>query len=421
MIDTSLSFETLWQEVEKTAVIAGLDPKRFTETHREIAADIIAYLQAKQADAMVVAERPSWASWVSDSLWKREPEPAEPTPVLPIIISGEPGTGKTTFLYLLDIVLRNTFGLPDNLQQVMRKTSGREYNVFKRLFCGHQTSLLSVRKWAGLLHFFTWDVTRHKLVHEDLDTFIKTAVSPMQVIFTDEVEMVGYSPTIPDLARHGILVVGSSNQYEFAQLERELAPPKIYRFGGDDMRAGDPTDAVVEADSIAWARFEQLLAEAPREHERLEYRCGLVDNVLFVLLGFETAVKAPLLETDWIQFFQMAYEQATGDMSPLQPQTPYVLLFDSFSLAALQSDYNAIIRFVSLFDAIEQVGLGVFVRNIKKRPKLSREALHSMKVTIQNAPGVPQEVKVKTAVGIDRLASRLGVAGYRAQQWLERK
>ncbi|MEM7117020.1 MAG: hypothetical protein AAF614_31600 [Chloroflexota bacterium] len=414
---TSFTSETLWQEVEKTAVIAGLDPTRFTDTHKEIASDIIAFLRASEQEKAKPIEKPSLASRLT-RFFGGEPDPTpEPDPVPPIIISGEPGTGKTTFLYLLDLVLRTTFGLPDNLQQVMKKESGREYAVFKRLFCGHQTSLLSVRKWAGLLHFMTWDTRRHKLVREDLDGFIKTAVSPMRVIFTDEVEMVGYSPTIPDLARHGILVVGSSNQYEFEQLERELAPPKIYRFGGDDMRAGDPTDAIVTAETVGWERFEQLLAEDEREREQLTYRCGRENGVLFVLLGFETAVKAPLLETEWIQFFQIAYEEATGDTNPLQPQTPYILLFDSFSLAALHSDYNAIIRFVSLFDAIEQIGLGVFVRNTVKPPKLSREALHSMKVTIQNASGVPEEIKMKTAVGIDRLASRLGVAGYRAQQW----
>jgi hypothetical protein len=98
---------------------------------------------------------------------------------------------------------------------------------------------------------------------------------------------------------------------------------------------------------------------------------------------------------------------------------PFILLFDDFSLETLRTDYNAIIRFVSLFDAIEQVGLGVLVRNQRETPQLSREAINHMKVTIQSSRGVTEEIKMKTVVGIDRLVSRLGQAGQNAQRILD--
>ena len=81
--------------------------------------------------------------------------------------------------------------------------------------------------------------------------------APCGLSFADEVEMSGYSPTLPNIARQGILVLGSSNQYALAQLADELMPPRIYRFTGDDMRLGDPADALVDDEDAAWELFER--------------------------------------------------------------------------------------------------------------------------------------------------------------------
>jgi len=127
--------------------------------------------------------------------------------------------------------------------------------------------------------------------------------------------------------------------------------------------------------------------------------------VLFLRLDLKAAVYAPLLENDWAAFLQTL---------PRQPDEPLILLLDDFSLEVLRTDYNAIIRFVSLFDLIEQQGIGVLVRHQAGPAELSREALSHMKVTIHAARGVPEAIKVKTAVGIDRCISRIGQAGHKA-------
>ncbi|MBK8904780.1 MAG: hypothetical protein IPM53_26610 [Anaerolineaceae bacterium] len=394
----------IWQDIEATAVSAGLDPTKFTNTHREIAAQIIAFLQTPPV-APAEKEPTGWRSWLArdkNGNGKR-PFPIPPPPA-PIIICGEPGTGKTTFLNVLDVVLRRAFRLPDNIQPVMHK-GPYDYHVTKRLLNGRPISLLSVKKWDDLLHFYTWSRETHGLVTADRTAFIREVLLPMRLIFADEVEMVGYSPTLPILAQHGLLVVGSSNQHHFAQLEERQVPPHTYIFTGVDLRAGTPADAVVQPDNPAWAIFDQLRQRPIKRYEQLAYQEQRTDKVLFVRLGFKTAVNAPLLENEWANFLQTLSHQ---------PDAPLIFLLDEFSLESLRTDYNAIIRFVSLFDLIEQQGIGVLVRNSAAPAELSREALAHMKVTIYAAREVPEAIKVKTAVGIDRCISRIGQAGHKA-------
>lgn len=412
------SHNQIWQEIKNQAQAAGLDPQKFTEAHQEIVQQIIDFLLDSQITATAQNEPSTTlpqklvrnSTWLPNRFSKRlEPESDPVKPVAPIIICGEPGTGKTTFLYLLDTILRQAFELPDNIKPVMRKRNGRSYPLFKRAFNGTAVSLLSVKKWSQLLHFYAWDVERHKLDSSDLDQFIQETLVPMRLLFADEVEMTGYSPTIPDLAKHGILVVGSSNQYEFKQLVDRDIPPRIYRFQGIDMRLGNPMDAVVTAVDPLVSLFENLAQQEPHQIERLSYRSLHEGSTTYLLFDFQNAVAAPFLETDWIQFLQQ-FQPDTADKL-----TAVTLLFEAFSLAVLQANYNAIIRFVSLFDAIEQLGLGVLVQNTAGIPELSKAAITNLKTHIYNAIGVPEEIKQKTVVGLDRCTSRLGQAGHKAR------
>jgi hypothetical protein len=95
---------------------------------------------------------------------------------------------------------------------------------------------------------------------------------------------------------------------------------------------------------------------------------------------------------------------------------------DDFSLEWLRTDYNSIIRFVGLLDGVEQLGVGVLVRQAGGEPAavLSREALSHMQVTIQSARGVSQEIKTRTTIGLGRCTSRLGQAGHRGRALLLR-
>lgn len=403
--------ETIWQEVEATAVSAGLDPQKFSDTHREIVAHIVSFLQQPPTPVSPAVEKNGWSKWLPLLAIGKNgaaERPSSPPPPAPIIICGKPGTGKTTFLNVLDVVLRRVFALPDNIQPVMPKGNDT-YSVSKRFMSGQPVSLLSVRKWADLLHFYTWDRVQHGLSRPDRDSFIQTVLQPMRLIFADEVEMTGYAPTLPDLARHGLLIIGTSNQHRFVQLEEMLVPPRVYTFGGVDLRAGSPADAVVQPGDPAWGIFDRLQQMPQQQQERLVYQQHTIDDVLFVRFDFATAVRAPLLENEWARFLQTL---------PRSANAPLIFLLDNFSLEILRTDYNAIIRFVSLFDLIEQQGIGVLVRNQGRAAELSREALAHMKITIHAARGVPESIKVKTAVGIDRATSRIGQAGHMAHRLL---
>ena len=160
------ALDELWREIEDTAVFAGLDPDKFNETHREILAQIVRFLQQPPAaPAQQVASQNGWGKWLPSLMLGRNgngkrPSPDNPSPPTPIIICGEPGTGKTTFLNVLDIVLRRAFGLPDNIQPLMHK-GAYQFAITKRCVSGKPISLLSVKKWAELLHFYTWDRDQH--------------------------------------------------------------------------------------------------------------------------------------------------------------------------------------------------------------------------------------------------------------------
>ncbi|MCA9917613.1 MAG: hypothetical protein KC445_06640 [Anaerolineales bacterium] len=399
----------IWQEIEATAVSANLDPSKFTDTHREIVAQIVAFLQAPLVEpASAKPEGNGWRSWLSLEKNGQGERPSPPPPPAPIIICGEPGTGKTTFLNVLDVVLRRRFNLPDNIQPLMHKGK-HEYHVTKRLLNGRPISLLSVKKWDDLLHFYTWSREKHGLIAADRTAFVQAVLQPMRLIFADEVEMTGYSPTLPILAQHGLLVVGSSNQSRFAQLEERQVPPHTHTFDGIDLRAGSPAEAVILPEDPAWSIFDTLQTRPVERFEQLSYQLQQKTGVCFVRFDFATAVHAPLLENDWATFLQTL---------PRQPDEPLIFLLDDFSLAILRTDYNSIIRFVSWFDLIEQQGIGVLVRNQSGAAELSREALSHMKITIHAARGVPEQIKVKTAVGIDRCISRIGQAGHTAHRLL---
>ena len=381
----------LWRRITTAATHAGLNPEIFCEPHHDIVREVARHLS--------------------------QPEPAPNVP--PIIICGEPGTGKTTFLYVLDEVLRTHFALPDAIETTMRK-DGRAYDVHKRPFHGREVSLLSVRKWRDLLHFYAWDIEKHRFDTPALDQFIRGTLAPMRVVLADEVEMTGYAPTIPDLAARGLLVIGTSNQYQFQQLDHEQISPLIIQFEGADMRAGDPADAVATPNHAGWPYFDQTAAQKECWLENLPYQLHTSGRFTFTYLNFSEAVKAPLLENEWLTFLKDAYKEASPYI-PLQQSTPYLLLLDHFSLDVLQTDYNAIIRYVYLLDAIEQLGIGLLVRDPQQTPLLSRTMINAMKETVQNANGVSLEIKAKTLAGVDRSTSRLGQAGFRAQNHLEKK
>ncbi len=375
----------LWGYIRDAAIDAGLDPEVFGEPHTQIVRELVRHLNGSGADISA-----------------------------PIIVCGEPGTGKTTFLYVLDEVLRTRFNLPDQITGIMRKGDGRSYAVHKRVFHGREVSLLSVRKWRDLLHFYAWDVEQHRFNTLVLNRFIRETIAPMKVVFTDEVEMTGYAPTIPNLATRGLLVIGTSNQYQFQQLDVEQVSPLIIRFEGEDMRAGDPADAVVTSTHPAWGYFDQTGEQRERFLENLPYRLHTAKRFTFAHIDFGVAVQAPLLENEWVTFLKDSYKEASPYI-PLQQSTPYVLLLDQFSLDLLQTDYNAIIRYVYLLDAVEQLGIGLLVRHQDARPELTRETIAAMKETVKNAQGVSIEIKSKTLAGVDRSTSRLGQAGFRAQ------
>lgn len=388
----------LWKQVYDEARRVGLDTSLFGEPQREVVARVAAFL----ADEPEVVKRHPFRRVVRE-------------PVAPIILYGPPGTGKTTFVCVLDRVLRRE--LPDHIRPNMQK-GNRSYTLQKRMLNGEPLSLLSVSQWAQLLHFYEWDVRKHRLVSADLQSFITKSLIPMRVIFADEVEMVGYSPTIPTLAKNGMLVIGTSNQTAFTQLERQQIPPHKIYFGGDDMRQGDPQDAVCDHPV-----FDEL---ARRKRELFgQVDCQLMrrEQTVFVRLDFAEMLQAPLLDVEWVNFIETT-RFFVSDPTQLNQNLGYILLLDHFSLEKLQRDYNGIIRFIALFDAIEQMGIGVLVRDSRAKAatlQLSRDSFEELKRVIEQADDASEDVKRKTLVGIDRFTSRLGMAGQRAKTILSTK
>ena len=410
--------ETLWQQIVEVAHEGGLDPEKFNQNHREIIHHIAHFLTAKNAAPKQNGRKSFLSRLISRSKSESSATETAVQPIPPIIISGIPGTGKTTFLYLIDAVLRTKHSLPDNIKSTMPKSDGTTYTLQKRHYCGIPISLLSVRKWTELLYFYNWDVEAHGFKPDDLTQFIEKTLQPMHILFADEVEMTGYSPTLPDLAKHGILVIGTSNQYEFSQLESYLIPPRIYQFSGEDMRLGNPSDAIVTEKEEAWDLFKLSKTQTVRYFDQLAYQSMFIHKTAVVYLQFENAITVPMLESDWIHFLQETTLKSDNTREGFQPNSPYVLLLDEFSLAQLQGNFNAIIRFVILFDVIEQFGIGVLIRNTQRTPRLSPEAIQQMKISIKTRAGVKPELRERAAAGIDRWLSRLGQAGHKAKSIL---
>ena len=412
-IESEFFAADFWQAVVDAAHEAGLDASKFGPDHQEIVGRIAAFLK------MSFPEEKEEQALESDNRWGRfwwhkpAAEPEE-TVISPIVICGVPGTGKTTFLYVLDRVLRQSVGLPDTIAPEMINIHEKRYSVPKRMFCGAPVSLLSVRKWSELHRFYAWDTDEHRFDRPRLSEFIEETIAPMRIVFADEVEPSGYSPTLPDMTEHNILVIGTSNQYDFPQLDLEKNSPILYQFEGPDLRTGDPTDAVVSRNENAWKLFDLLSAEPLFEAEQMVYQTHVSGDTVSVLVNFRSAVQNPMYETDWFVFLRKTWDQFSNG-APLKPGSKYALLMEGFSLDELRTDYNAIIRFVWLFDAIEQLGIGVLIRNYDQPAEISREAFNHMKVTIHTARGVTQEVRDRTVVGIDRVVSRIGQAGVRGR------
>ncbi|MEM9775289.1 MAG: hypothetical protein AAF902_11965 [Chloroflexota bacterium] len=412
-IDSEFFAADFWQAVVDTAHEAGLDPTKFGAEHQEIVGRIAAFLKTSFAEPSKETELESTGQW-GRFWWNRPlPEPEE-TVISPIVICGVPGTGKTTFLYLLDRVLRQYVGLPDPIAPVMINIHEKRYSVPKRMFCGVPVSLLSVRKWSELHRFYAWDTEEHRFDRPRLSEFLQETIGPMRIIFADEVEPSGYSPTLPDMTEQNILVIGTSNQYDFPQLDLEKNSPILYYFEGPDLRTGDPADAVVSKAEKAWDLFDTLATGPLYEEEQMVYQMQVEQDRVSVLVNFRSAVQNPMYETDWFVFLSKTWDSLT-DGKPLNSESKFTLLMESFSLRELRTDYNAVIRFVWLFDAIEQLGIGVLVRNHDQPAEISREAFNHMKVTIHTARGVTQDVKDRALVGIDRVVSRIGQAGVRAR------
>lgn len=409
--------DMLWKAVVARAQAQGLNTDKFVDGHRAVVDDIAAFLAAdvqedRGADSAEISRNPL------RRLFQRKTAPPAPTPVAPIILFGEPGTGKTTFLYIIDALLRDSYGYPDNLESPMRKASGRSHHVQKRQFDGQPLTLLSVRKWAELLHFFEWDTQRHKLDADALDAFVRSKLLPMRVIFADEVELVGYAPTIPELASHGILVVGTSNQTTFRQLETADLHPRLYEFAGGDMRKGDPEDAIIRPNHPLFPQFDAVRKTPQQRFEQLVFHVTRSDDSVLMLIDFQMAVNAPLLETEWITLFQDTWRQASAQTGLLDSAAKFVLLLDHFTLETIRTNFNAVMRYILLLDAVEQLNIGVKLRHPTEAIVLSREALDHMRVTMYTAPGVADEIKQKALAGIDRATSRIGQAGARADQIL---
>ncbi len=160
----------------------------------------------------------------------------------PIFVSGEPGIGKTTLLMVLDEALQR-LALSDGIRNLIATDEIYGYFPDKkplsvsalRLF-GAKTGVLSARDWTNILRQWTYDEATFRENEKALADLIQRLHG--SVVLIDEAEIEGYVYFAETLARHGILIVFTSNLgVETIRLSAERFT--VVTLMGLDHRTGD--------------------------------------------------------------------------------------------------------------------------------------------------------------------------------------
>jgi hypothetical protein len=183
---------------------------------------------------------------------KNGQKPAKAQP--PLIVSGDPGIGKTTLMMMIDEALsRLNLGMNFSARRVIGNgiVSGY-YGKYKgsievtplRLE-NTRTAVLSISDWKALqLHWIFDSEKTYRETDEALENLLNTFNGT--VVFVDDAEKEGHVYFVHHLSQHGILVVISSN-LDSQALHLKNKEYHAVNLSGKDHRVGDIAEVCISA------------------------------------------------------------------------------------------------------------------------------------------------------------------------------
>lgn len=275
--------------------------------------------------------------------------------VKPLFVSGVPGIGKTTLLMVLDEVL---YRLNSSCRDLVISGKIQGYfphktilNVTPLQLFGKSTGMLSVRDWNNLIRHWTFDETTADTNPDALADL--TARLRGNVVFMDEAELEGYVYISELLARHGILVILTSNLH---QTQIHLAPEHVHHVSlqGSDHRTGNIAHVCLP--NQPHALFDRF-AEHFVRHQKLYVASGLVGGVNITYLNWGNLERHPLMKDDFARLFRENKTQAV-----LLDAVPF---FANIPASAVDLSFlGYLARFVNFVDAIHDTGLPLLIRGM---------------------------------------------------------
>ncbi len=330
--------------------------------------------------------------------------------VKPLFVSGVPGIGKTTLLMVLDEVL---YSLNNSCRDlvVAGKISGyfphkTVLNVTPLQLFGKSTGMLSVRDWNNILRHWTFDGTTVDTNPDALADL--TSRLRGKVVFMDEAELEGYVYMSELLARHGILVILTSN---LDQTQIHLPPDhvQVVALQGSDHRHGNLAQVCLPAQPHElFDRFAEHFAH----HQKLYVASGFVGGINITYLNWGNLERQPLLKDDFARLFVENKTQAVLlDAVPFFANIPPSFVDLSF--------LGYLARFVNLVDAIHDSGLPLLIRGTHPHslnPQTAGKHLDSILADYdQRVEGhYGQVARIEWARCLSRLQSREAI---NAQVW----
>jgi hypothetical protein len=222
--------------------LTDLGPRLYDEVMR--VAQAHPFLKMEDYDLEVVRTQiiDPIAAYISAVLAGRASATHQP----PLIVSGDPGIGKTTLLMMIDQALTQ-LDLPQTLSCRALFAQGGiagYYGAFKGTIDitplklqTTPTAVLSILDWRNIQRHWTYDNQKtHRETPEATADFLKTFQG--KVLFVDDAEREGHVYVISQLARQGILVVLSSN-LDHTLLHIDDLSPRAVHLVGKDHRVGD--------------------------------------------------------------------------------------------------------------------------------------------------------------------------------------
>ncbi len=332
------------------------------------------------------------------------------SPQAPLIVSGDPGIGKTTLLMMIDQALAQLAGRSSfsARELVTGDSIAGYYGAFKGRIDvtplslrGTPTGVLSILDWRNIQRHWTYDSrTTHRETREATADFLNTFTG--KIVFVDDAEREGHVYVVSQLAQQSILVVISSN-LDHTMLHIDDLSPAAVHLSGKDHRVGDISAVCVPAG-------EHRLFDAMHDHVPLaaktyeRFKIIESDSGRVVYARWSHIKDQPLLKDNFAAYFR-------------QHNIAGVLLdeFPFFTTFAVQ-DINPgtlgrLYRFVHLIDAVHDMRLPFMLRMTQALPLTAdyraeelERVLHTYDKNVSSHAGTTMWIEITRC--LSRLRSR---------------